>query len=77
MLPTEHADAAEYPPVDKFVLDRDSTVDDICDFIIEYIDSDVLVSIFSTFRNRFFILGSQGLLSDRHLIIAGMSFVPF
>ena len=45
LLPTEHADAAEYPPVDKYTLGRDSTVEDICDFIIEYIDSDVLVGV--------------------------------
>lgn len=38
---------AEYEPGETFELDRDSTVDDICDFIIEYINSDVLVCKYS------------------------------
>lgn len=54
LLPTEHQEPAEYPPVGTRKLDRDSTIEDVCDFIVEYIDSDVL-----------------GLLSDRHLILAG------
>ncbi|EKM55297.1 uncharacterized protein PHACADRAFT_173398 [Phanerochaete carnosa HHB-10118-sp] len=54
LLPTEHQGPAKYEPVGKRELDRPSRIEDICDFIIEYIDSDVL-----------------GLLSDRHLIIAG------
>ncbi|KAI0929166.1 hypothetical protein AcW1_006187 [Taiwanofungus camphoratus] len=54
LLPTEHVVPASYEPVSIHKLDRDSTVEDICDFIVEYINSDVL-----------------GLLSDRHLIIAG------
>ena len=35
--------AAEYPPGETLTLDRESTVEDICDFIVEYINSDVLV----------------------------------
>ncbi|GJE87096.1 RdRP-domain-containing protein [Phanerochaete sordida] len=42
LLPTEHQPPAKYEPVGKRELDRPSEVEDICDFIIEYIDSDVL-----------------------------------
>ncbi|KAJ7074173.1 RNA dependent RNA polymerase-domain-containing protein [Mycena amicta] len=42
LLPSRHEDPASYPDGETFKLDRDSTVDDICDFIVEYINSDVL-----------------------------------
>ncbi|TBU35633.1 RdRP-domain-containing protein [Dichomitus squalens] len=44
LLPTEHADPGSYEPVGTKRLPdgRQSTVDDICDFIVEYINSDVL-----------------------------------
>ncbi|KAI0672875.1 RdRP-domain-containing protein [Trametes maxima] len=56
LLPTLHQDPMEYKGVGTRRLPdgRESTVNDICDFIVEYINSDVL-----------------GLLSDRHLMIAG------
>ena len=34
---------AKYPKEDPFQLDRDSRVEDICDFIMEYISTDILV----------------------------------
>ena len=43
LLPTEHAEPGSYEPVGTRTLDRDATVEDICDFIVEYINSDVLV----------------------------------
>lgn len=43
LLPTEHADPASYEGVGGRFLDRPSTVDDICDFVVEYLNSDVLV----------------------------------
>lgn len=45
LLPTEHAQPADYEPVGTRELPngQESTVDDICDFIVEYINSDVLV----------------------------------
>lgn len=46
LLPPIHHDPAEYEPVGTRTLDRDSTIDDICDFIVEYINSDVLVRHF-------------------------------
>ena len=39
----EHHDPASYPQVEPFKLDRPSTIDDVCDFIVEYINSDVVV----------------------------------
>ena len=46
-----------YPPVKILDLGRKCTIEDVCDFVVEYIESDIL-----------------GLLADRHLTIAGMSF---
>jgi RNA-dependent RNA polymerase len=46
LLPTVHADPAEYDSSDPWTLDDDhgdATVEDICDFIINYIQSDVMV----------------------------------
>lgn len=48
LLPTEHAEAASYEPVKGHYLDRASTVDDICDFVVEYLNSDVLVRTLHT-----------------------------
>ncbi|KAI8989763.1 RdRP-domain-containing protein [Trametes punicea] len=44
LLPTEHKDPMDYTGVGTRALPdgRESTVDDICDFIVEYINSDVL-----------------------------------
>jgi len=41
-LPSEIEEAASYESVGTFTLDRYSTVEDICDFVVEYINSDVL-----------------------------------
>ena len=43
LLPTTYEDAANYESGGTKEIDRDSTVEDICDFIVEYINSDVLV----------------------------------
>ena len=43
LLVPEHQDPASYAPVAPFKLDRPSTIDDVCDFIVEYINSDVVV----------------------------------
>ncbi|KDR73538.1 hypothetical protein GALMADRAFT_251265 [Galerina marginata CBS 339.88] len=42
ILPRTIEEAASYEPLPTFKIERDSTVDDICDFIVEYINSDVL-----------------------------------
>ncbi|KAG6331650.1 hypothetical protein ID866_7441 [Astraeus odoratus] len=41
-LVPEHHDPASYPTVSPFRLDRESTIEDVCDFIVEYINSDVV-----------------------------------
>ena len=53
-LPTEHIDPASYPPGPTRENEgkRASTVDDICDFVVEYIHSDVLVCAFFGLRLR-------------------------
>ena len=43
LLPTTFEDAASYESAGTMTIDRDSTVEDICDFVVEYINSDVLV----------------------------------
>ncbi|KAF8912009.1 RdRP-domain-containing protein [Gymnopilus junonius] len=42
VLPRTVEAPASYDALKTFQLDRDSTVDDICDFIVEYINSDLL-----------------------------------
>ncbi|CCM00004.1 uncharacterized protein FIBRA_02029 [Fibroporia radiculosa] len=42
LLPTEHEDPASYLSAGTRTLDRDSTIADICDFVVEYLNSDVL-----------------------------------
>ncbi|KAH9952081.1 RdRP-domain-containing protein [Amylocystis lapponica] len=42
LLPTAQSEAASYIPPPPTLLDRDSTVEDICDFVVEYLNSDVL-----------------------------------
>ncbi|KAG6862083.1 hypothetical protein C0995_007213 [Termitomyces sp. Mi166 len=42
LLPSDTDEAANYEPAKTWTIERDSTVEDICDFIVEYIKSDVL-----------------------------------
>ncbi|RPD60068.1 RdRP-domain-containing protein [Lentinus tigrinus ALCF2SS1-7] len=42
LLPTEFHEAANYEGTKPIKLDRDSTIDDICDFYVEYMQSDVM-----------------------------------
>lgn len=62
-----------YESMGTHALDWDVTVDDICDFVVDYINSDVLVCLNilreEVASNVWFYL--QGLLSDRLLTIAG------
>ena len=46
LLPAKVEDAASYESCGTKEIDRDSTVEDICDFIVDYINSDVLVRQF-------------------------------
>ncbi|KAI0075266.1 RdRP-domain-containing protein [Panus rudis PR-1116 ss-1] len=42
LLPSEYERPADYEPVGTRELDRPSTIVDVCDFVVEYIHSDVL-----------------------------------
>ncbi|RDB21068.1 putative RNA-dependent RNA polymerase 1 [Hypsizygus marmoreus] len=42
LLPATVEEPADYPAGKTFTLYRDSTVDDICDFVVQYINSDLL-----------------------------------
>ncbi|KAH7908760.1 RNA dependent RNA polymerase-domain-containing protein [Hygrophoropsis aurantiaca] len=42
LLVTEQVDPASYPPISPFSLKRPSEIEDVCDFIVEYISSDVV-----------------------------------
>jgi len=44
-MPTRVEGPANYEGLGTLELDRNSTVEDICDFIVEYINSDVLVRL--------------------------------
>lgn len=46
LLPTEYAEPADYKGVKPEKLERDSTVIDICNFFVEYMQSDVVVCFF-------------------------------
>ena len=52
LLPTRHVDAAAYEGVDARELPKGktATIDDICDFIVEYINSDVMVRLLVFFH---------------------------
>ncbi len=43
LLPTTNADPASYDAGDPRDIGRPSTIDDICDFLLEYMQSDVMV----------------------------------
>jgi hypothetical protein len=49
LLPTIQTEAANYPPGEIWTLDEDredATIEDVCHFIVEYINSDVMVRIY-------------------------------
>jgi len=43
LLPPQYNPPAEYAPCKPIDLKRDSKVEDICDFLVQYLKSDVLV----------------------------------
>lgn len=48
-MPIQAEPPANYEGLGTLELDRESTVEDICDFIVEYIHSDVLVCWFLSY----------------------------
>ena len=49
LMPIQAEAPAKYESLGTLELDRESTVEDICDFIVEYIHSDVLVCWFPSY----------------------------
>lgn len=45
LLPTRISDPANYNPATKKLIDRPSTMQDVADFVAEYINSDVCTSL--------------------------------
>jgi hypothetical protein len=48
LLPSIHTEPAEYPPGEVWTLEegREATIEDVCQFIVEFINSDVMVRIY-------------------------------
>ncbi|KAI0045365.1 RdRP-domain-containing protein [Auriscalpium vulgare] len=74
LLPSVEVKAAEYPPgeIRELPEGREVTVDDICDFVVEYINSDVVYAgppVRSTFDDRRSVEGSNIVLCCRHLLM--------
>jgi len=68
----DHCDPASYPSRKPYMIDRPSTIDDVCEFVVEYINSDVVVRSLSTRMGYTISHGSlQGLVSNKHITIAG------
>jgi RNA-dependent RNA polymerase len=78
LIPQVHTAAADENKSDPWTLDEnrgDATVEDICDFIVKYINSDVMVCLRPVLgvSSSSLSCDSQGLLADRHIIIADQS----
>jgi hypothetical protein len=62
LLPTSMEDPATYESAGTLTLDRECTVEDICDFVAEYINSDVLVIVYTRISNVHLLITTfQGL----------------
>ncbi|KAI0703549.1 RdRP-domain-containing protein [Cytidiella melzeri] len=71
LLPTAYVKEADYQGVGTKELDRDATIDDICDFVVEYINSDVL----GLLSDRHLIIADQskdGTLDPECLTLASL-----
>ncbi|KAG1724765.1 RNA dependent RNA polymerase-domain-containing protein [Suillus paluster] len=66
----DHHDPASYPSRSPFKIDQPSTIDDVCDFVVEYINSDVVGLVSS---KHIIIAGnvcSDGTFNERCLKLA-------
>ncbi|KAI0306233.1 RNA dependent RNA polymerase-domain-containing protein [Multifurca ochricompacta] len=74
LLPTIQAPSASYPPGEIRMLDKDrgdATVEDICDFIVEYINSDVM----GLLADRHIVIADQskdGVFDERCMRLAAL-----
>ncbi|KIM48826.1 hypothetical protein M413DRAFT_437999 [Hebeloma cylindrosporum] len=69
LMPIYLEPPANYEPLGTLELDRESTVEDICDFIVEYINSDVL----GLLSDRFLVIAdqsSEGIFDSNCLFLA-------
>jgi RNA-dependent RNA polymerase len=58
-MPKKTYSPAPYTPATRKVLDRPSTMDDVADFFVEYINSDVIISCTSCFSYSFDNVGPR------------------
>ena len=79
LFPTIQADPAPISTSSVWSLadnEPDATVDDICKFIVEYMNSDVMVcpllTVYTLGDSRI-LCEPQGMLANRHIIIADQS----
>ena len=84
LIPQLHWPPMELGDSTPRTLDKDrgdATVEDICDFIVEYINSDVMVCLrlcpVLVPLSSILPANLQGLLADRHIVIADQSKVGF
>ncbi|KAJ3536923.1 hypothetical protein NM688_g6770 [Phlebia brevispora] len=71
LLPTTHIEPAKYESVEPHKLGRDSTIEDICDFVVEYINSDVL----GLLSDRHLMIADQsrdGTMDDKCIRLAAL-----
>ncbi|KAF6763917.1 RNA dependent RNA polymerase-domain-containing protein [Ephemerocybe angulata] len=71
LLPSQVEEPANYEPLEPELLDRDCEVNDICDFVVEYINSDVL----GLLSVRLLIIADQskeGFMDPACLILAAL-----
>ncbi|KAI0782232.1 RdRP-domain-containing protein [Abortiporus biennis] len=61
LLPIEHVDAGVYPDISPRQIDRDCTIEDVCDFVVEYIHSDVV----GLLADRHLIIADQSTVGTR------------
>ncbi|KZT27322.1 RdRP-domain-containing protein [Neolentinus lepideus HHB14362 ss-1] len=69
LLTSIHVDPAKYTPVPPRTIERDSLIEDVCDFVVEYIHSDVL----GLLSDRHLIIADQskeGTLDERCIELA-------
>ncbi|KAF8798201.1 RdRP-domain-containing protein [Phlegmacium glaucopus] len=70
LLPTTFEAAAKYESCGTYEIDRDSTVEDICDFVVEYINSDVLGLLSDRLLVIAGVYHSQGLHDPECIMLA-------
>ena len=60
LLPITHVEAANYESAGTREIDRNSDINDVCDFVVEYINSDVLASTSATLPPDTLLMNGTG-----------------